>query len=168
MNNKAILLITIQLIVFNILGAQDIKESLGGIKTNFRIFSDTIDLKVIDQIIILKAEKQTYSDSNLGTGWGYGYQSFHLEFITKKNIKVDNYQYGTGRDNGSKLKLIFYDSNNNELASISIPFDYVDQYNNLSIINSPFFYSIDLIDIPIVLLDKTDKIDMIKMVGSKK
>lgn len=72
-----------------------------------------------------------------------------------------------GRDNGSKLKLIFYDSNNNELASISIPFDYVDLYNNLSIINSPFFYSIDLIDIPIVLLDKTDKIDMIKMVGSK-
>jgi hypothetical protein len=166
MTNKAILLITIQLIVFNMLEAQNIRESLGGIKTNFQIFSDTIDLKVSDLTIILRAEKKTFEDAAFGTGWGYGYQSYHLEFITKENIKVKNYPFRTGRDNGNKLELIFYDSDN-KLASISIPFDYVDIFNNSSIINSPFFYSIDLIDVPIVLLDKTVKIVMNKMVAKK-
>ena len=167
MTNKAILLITVQLIVFNVLSAQNIKESLGGVKTNFQIFSDTIDLKVSDQIIILRAEKKTHEDASFGTGWGYGYQSYHLEFITKKNITIKNYRFRAGRDNENKLELMFYDSNNNNLASISIPFDYVDLFNNSSIINSPFFYSIDLIDVPIVLLDKTNKIVMNKMVAKK-
>jgi hypothetical protein len=167
MNHRTILLITVYIFSVNILGAQNLKESLGGTKTNFQIYSDTVDLKVSDQIIILRTEKQTYSDSNYGTGWGYGYQSFHLEFITKKNIKIENYKYKTGRDNGNKLELIFYDSNNNILATSSFPYYYVDLYNNPSIIDSPFFYSIDLIDIPIVLLDKTAKIGMIKKVAEK-
>jgi hypothetical protein len=167
MNHKTILLITVYIFSANILGAQNLKESLGGTKTNFQIYSDTVDLKVSDQIIILRAEKQTYSDSNFGTGWGYGYQSFHLEFITKKNIEIEYFKFRNGRDNGTKLELLFYDSNNIVLTSSSIPYNYVDLYNNSSIIGSPFFYSIDLIDIPIVLLDKTAKISMIKKVAEK-
>jgi hypothetical protein len=167
MNHKTFLLIIVFIFSANILGAQNLKESLGGAKTNFQIYSDTVDLKVSDQIIILRAEKQTYSDSNYGTGWGYGYQSFHLEFITKKNIKVENYKFRNGRDNETKLELTFYDMNNGVLATTSFPYDYVDLYNNSSITDSPFFYSIDLIDIPIVLLDKTAKIGMIKKVAVK-
>jgi hypothetical protein len=167
MNHRTILLITAYVFSVNILGAQNLKDALGGIKTNFQIYSDTVDLKVSDQIIILRAEKNYNSDSNFGTGWGYGYQSFHLEFITKKNIKIENYKYKSGRDNENKLELIFYDSNNSVLATSSFPYNYVDLYNNPSIIDSPFFYSIDLIDIPIVLLDKTAKIGMIKKVASK-
>jgi hypothetical protein len=69
MNHRTILLITLYFFSANILEAQNLKESLGGTKTNFQIYSDTVDLKVSDQIIILRAEKQTYSDSNFGTGW---------------------------------------------------------------------------------------------------
>ncbi|MGB8491882.1 MAG: hypothetical protein WCE64_12570 [Bacteroidales bacterium] len=167
MNYKKILLIAAYIFSVNILAAQNLKESLGGIKTNFQIYSDTVDLKVSDQIIILRAEKNYYSDSNFGTGWGYGYQSFHLEFITKKNIKIENYKYRTLRDNENKLELIFYDSNNSVLATTSFPYDYVDLFNNSSIKDSPFFYSIDLIDIPVVLLDKTARIGMIKKVAKK-
>jgi hypothetical protein len=165
MNKKVIVLASVYMLSVSILGAQNISESLGAIKTNFRIYSDTIDLKVSDQIIILRAEKQTYSDSNFGTGWGYGYRSFHLEFITKKILKVENYHFRVGRDNENKLQLIFYDSNSSVLATISVPFNYVDLYNNSSITDSPFFYSIDLIDVPVVLLDKTAKINMIKKVA---
>lgn len=167
MNYKSILLIAAYLFSVNILGAQNLKESLGGIKTNFLIYSDTVDLKVSDQMIILRAERKSASDSNFGTGWGYGYQSFHLEFITKKNIIIENYKFRTGRDNGTKLELIFYDSNNSVLATSSIPYYDIDLYNNSSIIDSPFFYSIDLIDIPIVLLDKTVKIGTIKKVAER-
>jgi hypothetical protein len=167
MNHKIILLISLHIFSANIIGAQNLEESLGGTKTNFQIYSDTVNLKVSDQIIIKRAEKQTYSDSNFGTGWGYGYQSFHLEFITNKNIKIENYKYKAGRDNETKLELIFYDSNNRILATSSLPYYYVDLYNNPSITDSVFFYSIDLIDIPIVLLDKTAKIGMIKKVAEK-
>lgn len=167
MNYKSILLIAAYLFSVNILGAQNLKESLGGIKTNFLIYSDTVDLKVSDQMIILRAERKSASDSNFGTGWGYGYQSFHLEFITKKNIIIESYKFRTGRDNEMKLELIFYDSNNSVLATSSIPYYDIDLCNNSSIIDSPFFYSIDLIDIPIVLLDKTVKIGMIKKVAER-
>ena len=167
--NRIVLLIALQLFAVNILVAQNLKEALGGVKTNFQIFSDTIDLKVSNQIIILKAEKKhdQYADTYSGYGWGYGYQSFHLEFITKKNIKVDTFRFQKGRANEIKLELVFYDSNNTILASASIPFDQVDVFNNSSKADSPFFYSIDLIDIPIVLLDKTSKIGMIKKVASR-
>lgn len=168
MIKKGFLLIAIQLLfVVNLLGAQNLKESLGGTKTNFQIFSDTVDLKASDQILILKAEAKHEADATFGYGWGYGYQSFHLEFITKKNINVETFKYRTGRDNESRLELQFYDSENNMLASTSIPFDSVDLFNNSSIDGSPFFYSIDLIDIPIVLLDKTAKISMTKKVVGK-
>ena len=167
MTTKVFLFIAIQLFVVNILVAQNLKESLGGTKTNFQIFSDTVDLKVSDQIIILKAERNHYTDSSFGTGWGYGYQSFHLEFITKKNIKVETFKFRAGRDNGDKFDLIFYDADKNILGTTTIPSGDVDLFNNPSVVGSPFFYSIDLIDVPIVLLDKTAKIGMIKRVADK-
>ena len=165
MNHRTILVIALFVFSGISLEAQDLKESLGGTKTSFRIYSDTVDLKVSDQIIILRAEKQTYSDASFGTGWGYGYQSFHLEFITKKIILIENFKYKAGRDNESKLELIFYDSDNNVLATSVCPYDYVDLFNNPEINDSLYFYSIDLIDIPVVLLDKTASIGMIKKVA---
>lgn len=162
-----VLLIVIQLFVVNALEAQNLKESLGGIKTNFKIVSDTVDLRVSDQIIILRAEKKSSENSSFGTGWGYGYQSFHLEFIAKKEIKVETFKFKPGRDNESKLELTFYNSENSILASLSVPFDQVDALSNPTTSDRLFFYSIDLINIPVVLLEKTYKINMIKKVSSR-
>lgn len=156
-----------QLFVVNILVAQNLKESLGGIKTNFQIFSDTIDLKVSDQIIILEADQRHLLDFWDSNDMVYAYQSFHLEFIAKKEIKIETFKYRSGRDNGSKLEIIFYGSADKILASSSIPFKFVDLFSNPSIIDCPFFYSIDLVNIPIVLLDKTSKIGLIKKVATK-
>jgi len=167
MINKKVLIIVIQLFVANILVAQNLNESLGGVKTNFKIVSDTVDLKVSDQIIILKAEQKHYGSPTFGYGWGYGYQSFHLEFIAKKDIRIETFKFRTGRDNESKLELIFYNSENNILASTSVPFESVDLLSNPSTVDNSFFYSIDLIDIPIVLLEKTYKIGLTKKEASK-
>jgi hypothetical protein len=167
MKTKLILLIAILSVVFNS-NAQNLKESLGGIKTNFQFFSDTTNLKAIDQIIIQRAEKKSSSDSNFGTGWGYGYQSFHIEFITRKHLTVTKFAYKAGRNNNDKLELTFYDCNNIVLASYSADFSIVDLFNNSLSNDSQIFYSIDLIDIPIVLLDKTVKINLTKEISSKK
>lgn len=167
MINIRALLIVIQLFVVNTLVAQDLNDALGGVKTDFQIFSGTVDLDVSDQMIILKAKKRHEADFSFGHGWGYGYQSYHLEFIANKYFKVETFKHRTGGNNASRLEVIFYDSNNIILASSFIPFDNVLVFSNPPINMGPFFYSIDLIDIPIVLLNKTSKISMIKKVSSR-
>jgi hypothetical protein len=167
MIKKGIFIITMYLLVMNTLSAQNLKETLGGIKTNFQISSDSVNLNVGDQIIILKADKKFYTDCQCGTGYGYGYQSFHLEFTTKRQFTTRNYKFYVGRDNGDKILLRFYDADNNMLASYTSPFDIVDLYNNDRLRNSLFFCSIDLVDIPVLLLNKTFRIDIIKKVAAR-
>ena len=158
MKYKGILLIIIQLFVINILTAQSLSESLGGTKTNFRIYSGPTELITSDQIIILRAEKDTYSD--LYAGWGYGYRSFHLEFISNKNIVELQSDVKSER---YKMKLTFYDSDNKILTMVTLPSHYLNEYSNSSSEDALFIYSLDLIDIPVVILDKTKKIDIIKL-----
>lgn len=163
MKTRLVLFIAVQLFIINILGAQNLKESLGGIKTNFQIYSDTVDLKASDQFIILRTEKKIHTDEVGRFAWAYAYQSYHLEFVTKQNLKVEFFKKEAGKDHGSKLELTFYDSNNNVLTTTTLPYEYVDVFTNTTSMDNPNFYSIDLIDIPVVLLDKTAKINMIKL-----
>jgi hypothetical protein len=156
---KATILIILQIFIFQINCAQSISESLGGIKTKFEIFSDTIDLKVTDQIVILAAERRSYINADDQAGWGYGYQSVHFEFITKKKLM----EIPTVGKNKNKYKLTFSDQDNVILESILIPEYSVDMRINPNISNSSVFYSIDLIDTPVLILDKTKKIDIIKL-----
>lgn len=158
MKTKVVLFIVFQLLFINILGAQSLKESLGGVKTNFQIYSDTVDLKASDQIIISRAEVRTYSE-----GVSVAYQSYHLEFITKKDLIVDLLKYRTSIDKVSKLELSFYDLKNRRLTTIEIPSEYVNVFSNITNQDNQNFYSIDLIDLPIMLLDKTTKINMIRL-----
>ena len=170
MMNKTVLLVVLQLFVVNLLIAQkSLNESLGGIQTHFQIFSDSVDLKVSNQIIILKAEKKhdQYADSFSGWGWGYGYQSFHLEFETNEEIEVKPLHYEGIRKPESRFDLLFTDAENKVISSATIPVDYVDLLSNPKKEGDPYFYSIDLIDIPVVLLDKTSKINLVKRVPSR-
>lgn len=163
MKRKLSLFIIIQLIVLN-LYSQSLTESLGGINTNFQFYSDTVKLEVADQSIILRAEslRDTHISSNGGAGWGYGYQSYHLEFITKDELSVKTFPHKRFRNNNDRLKLIFYDSNNNSLASYLLFFDSNCLYND-----DLYFYSMDLIEIPLILLDRTVKIELLRLSASK-
>ena len=149
------------------INAQNLNESLGGVKTNFHFFSDATDLKVTDQVIILRAERKSYGDYINGYGWGYGYQSFHIEFITKELLAEKTFKYKAGHDNNDKLEFSFYDTDNVVLASYTADFGDVNILHNPSSGGGQFFYSIDLIDIPIVLLNKALKIDLVKKVSDK-
>lgn len=159
MKIKGIVLIVIQALVFN-LYSQNLSESLGGINTNFQFYSDTIDLKVTDQIIIRRAEKSIGSDfiGDAAAGWGYGYQSFHLEFVARENLKIKYFKHPKARTISDSLELTFYDSNNTVLANYLSDISIIDSYK---VHDSQFLYSIDLIDIPILFLDKTEKINLI-------
>ena len=166
MKTKMFLFIMFQLSLFNI-SAQNLEDSLGAVKTNFQLFSDTTNLNPTNQIIIQRAERKSYGDS-FGVGWGYGSQSLHIEFVSGKNLAEKKFKYRAGRDNEDKLELTFYDSGNVVLATCQMDFSLVDLLYNSSSDKSLFFYSIDLIDIPIVLLNKTVKINLIKNIADKK
>jgi len=148
MNIKAVFLILISFAIKGISDAQSVTEKLGGIKTNFSIYSDTIDLKTGNQVIILRAEKSAFSDDFSGYGYGYGYQSYHLEFCSKKDFVVKP-------EKGNKYRLVFYDSKRNMLVNSEIPAALVNFYYNFDPKDPKYFYSIDLIDIPGVVLDQT-------------
>lgn len=166
MKAKVFLFIMFQLSLFNI-SAQNLEDVLGGVKTNFQLFSDTTNLNPTNQIIIQRAERKSYGDYSFGTGWGYGYQSYHIEFVAGKNLAEKKFKFRAGRDNKDKLELTFYDSDNVVLATRLLDFSLVDLLYNSSSVKSLFFYSIDLIDIPVVLLNKTVKINLIKNIADK-
>lgn len=152
---KILLVIILQLFVFQIISAQSISESLGGIKTNFKLFSVKIDLEVTEQILVSAAERRTYI-SPMDAGWGYGYQSVHFEFITQKELKEI---LGEDKDK-NKYRLTFIDHENVILFAINLPEYSVKKYLNTDIVNSQVFYSIDFIDIPVLVLDKTKTINI--------
>jgi hypothetical protein len=155
MEKKLFLLVFLVLAFSCNLVSQPLSESLGGIKTNFQYFSDTVNLNVTDQILILRAEKRSHTNTVSGVGYGYGYQSFHLEFVSYMTLIKDYSQYNRSRI----LKLKFFDENKSELATRILPITDLDQVYNEDydprLMNHPIFYSIDLISVPIVLLDKT-------------
>ena len=155
---KLILFAVLQTFVLSVFMGQSLSESLGAIKTDFKLSSDTTDLNASDQIIVLGAEKRTYNSSD-GGGWGYGYQSFHLEFISIKKI----YTISGGTKERNNYRLTFSDKENYILAKINIPGHSFKMYTNPFIKNLSIFYSIDLIYIPALLLEKTSKIDIVKL-----
>lgn len=114
MNARIILIISIQLIFLN-LNSQDLIESLGGVKTIFQFTSDTVDLQVHDQCILLRATSENKEDTYNGTGWAYGYQSYHLEFVTQRKLTTRLQKLKFGQMPHQKIELVLYDSNNKVL-----------------------------------------------------
>ena len=154
---KVLLVVALQLFAFQIICAQSISESLGGIKTNFEIFSVKRDLEVTDQVLVLAAERRTYI-SPTDAGWGYGYQSVHFEFITR----IELIEILGENKNKNKYRLTFIDHENVILLAINLPDYSVKRYLNPDITKGQVFYSIDFIDIPVLVLDKTKTINIYK------
>ncbi|MDR2920089.1 MAG: hypothetical protein LBV72_12075 [Tannerella sp.] len=153
MRNKVLIFLTLIVTISSQLYAQELFESLGGVKTKFKIYSNMVDLEVKTQFIIKDAEK-SYGSYQDGT-YGYGYESYHLEFVTNRKLATIT----QNRSSVFTLQFTFYDSNDKILAEeTSFRSD-----NRISDTGKDglWFYSIDLIDIPISLLNHTAKIDIV-------
>lgn len=132
--------------------SQNLTEKLGGITTDFEIISDTNTLEVIDQVIIkrgLSDSKRNISLTPEGVyAYGYGLQTYRLEFITPNElVKIegrypDRYQYG----------LEFIDGNGYKLMEIRMTSENIISYLNEGNFN---IYSVNLQNIPLIVLNKT-------------
>lgn len=155
---KATFILVLHFFIYQV-NSQSISEKFGGTRTNFEVFSDTIDLKVTDQIVVLAAERKSYISADGYAGWGYGYQSIHFEFITQTYLL----EFPTSGKKKNTYKLTFSDQDNVVLHTIFIPEYSVVKCSNPNISNSRIFYSIDLINTPILILDKTKRIEIEKL-----
>jgi hypothetical protein len=144
------------------LNAQNLSESLGAVKTNFQFYSGAIDLEVSTQFIIKNAGSYyhtgTWGDG--AYGYGAGYESFRLEFVSAKPLFV-------ARDGRRTVyyKVVFYDSTNVRLGTMKYKVTSMRFLTNQDMLNSPYFYSLDLYDTPISLLERTASINIVEERG---
>lgn len=128
------------------LHAQNLIEQLGGVRTNFKFHCGMVDLEVKSQCIIKRAESGYGYTSLSDHVYGYGYESFHLEFETTVESDLNKtWEYGI---------ITFYDANDNILSTKSLWSRVLRSGKN------PWFYSVRLIDIPILILDNTSRIEI--------
>lgn len=158
---KTIFLIAaLQIMSVGFLSAQTLSEKLGAVKTEFIITSHGEELEVTNQVIAKRAERYydwgRYDDSVYG--YGYGYESFHLEFSVT-NGEIDLPQPGGLLKKEKLLVLDFYDENNNFIGSRRKALREVRRIENGMENDKLIHYTIDLINIPLPVLDAAKRID---------
>jgi len=171
MKQRKLFFLLFLLLSNNMIFSQALNEKLGGVKTNFIFFSDTVDLEVNNQFLIKSAEKFSdvdYLNTTDHFGYGGSYESYHLEFSTKKFLSV-----GYVKKPDYEFELSFYDGENKVIETLgySTVFErYTPNYVKKVTIagNSEMrFFSFDLINIPISLLEKANKINVKKIIDIK-
>ena len=158
-----IICISVNLLLSSFLHAQTLSEKLGGVRTDYVITSHGVELEITNQVISKRAERfYDWGGHNDGAyGYGYGYESFHLEF-TVKNGEIDTPQSGNLLKSERFIVLDFYDENGNLLGSRTRSVRDVRLVSNNSPSNKLNHYSIDLIAIPLPLLEAARRIDIFR------
>jgi hypothetical protein len=164
-NNLVLVLLTSLSLASN---AQSISEKLGGVATSFTIKSDTTLLNQERQIILQRGVAHSYADyeSSLegytyGYGYGYGYQSYHIEFVSTE--KIQELENRKRRKNSSyTYYLIFINKDSNRVHTQTIYEKDVKMIAGESGKETVYAYSINLADIPLILLDSVTEINIVK------
>ena len=155
------LIIVLQLFSFTDLVSQNLVESIGGYKTNYIITSDSIVINNKSQVLIRRAESNHISSAN--AGYGYGYESLHLEFISKDSIVTIE---RSKRSLFPFYVIQFYDVENSLIAQKYLMKNDIDILKNKE--NLIKTYSIELKDIPVSVLEITKKVNIYFSHYSKK
>ena len=158
-----ICIISLNLLLGGFLQAQSLAEKLGGVKTGFIISSHGVELEITNQVISKRAERfyDWGGHNDDAYGYGYGYESFHLEF-TVRDGEIDMPLSGTLLRSEKPIMLDFYDENGNLLGSRARWVGDIRLVSNNSPDNKLTHYSIDLIAIPLPLLDAAKRIDIFR------
>ena len=134
---------------------------VGGIKTDFIIITNTIEIPVVAQALLkrgisnYKSDYGLYHDGAYGHAYGYGLETFHFEFATTTTLTEI---YRNKENVGEKYyEIELLDENDKSLMITELDFDDVKiVYNGVDLTT----YSINFNKIPLILLDKTRKINI--------
>ena len=159
MNIRFLFVLLILSLTCSNINAQSIIEKLDGVKTDFVFTTDSIEIQIIDQAIIQRGffdyNVRTNSSSSYGHAYGFGLQAYHLEFITTSDLKTFE------KFKKKAVKAIYdiklYDENDTLLLNFKVAYSKSKASNKTSGITS---YSINLLQIPIIIFDKVKTIDV--------
>lgn len=123
-------------------------DKIKHIKTNFEFhyikrfqtkYEEILPIQIVKQVLLKRASfgQGSWADG----GYGYGYESYHLEF---KIVDDNEKEWRTS-------KAIFLDENNNTLCTLS-----VEGINNTSV-----YKKINLVNVSLLLLEDVAKIHLI-------
>ena len=144
-----VLLISVNTVAFG----QSLTEQLGGIRTDFTIYFQSKKIDVVDQLVIRRGlSKYNYEEEPImeyAYGYGYGLQTLRLEVMYRTNLVTDD------RKRRYYYRIVFFDKDGSILGSLDIA------RSDLIIVKGDVnVYSINLQDIPMVLLDHTTSMDI--------
>jgi len=173
MKKSIFLLLLFYFLLFTqILPAQNLVERLGGTNTDIQITNDGNDISVIAQAITQRGRASF--DDGFESAYGYGYQVFALEFTTKTKIKDKLVPVTlTSADEKYKResKMTFYAADGSVLIE--------EKKTELKKLfwktrvggmpdNEFYYYTLNLENYPLILLDKVARIDFSGIKESRK
>ena len=145
------------LILFSLsINAQSLLEAAGGIKTDFAFTTKDEDMGVESQILIRRSMEGTYN--GMGQAYAYNAEFFFLELMSTKGIATQK----INRKTTIFYLLKFYDANDQLIA------EYKRNKNQLKVKSNEqedakfYITSISLRNIPLVFLEKTQRVEVIK------
>jgi hypothetical protein len=144
--------------------AQSLIEKLGGIRTDFEIRSISTDVPVLSQAIVKRGMHRSRYHNGLDEAYGYAYgvQTYYLEFSTNSKLH-ERYVSKKGRWTYYEVKL--YDNSGKLIMEKKIDNHMVAISSNGDDLRT---YSLNLKEIPLILLDQTKKITIEKVRTYKK
>jgi len=144
---------------FGTLGAQNsdpspLTEQLGGVRTDFNMVIQGDTIPLMDQAIYLRGNIRWDIDAVLEYGAGAGLQNYRYEVLIDHAPEILE-KLNRRRTN---LQMRFYDSAGNMIYSGRFGSGLVQLIYSE---NRPTWMSVNLINIPFLILDRTDTISLI-------
>lgn len=138
---------------------QTLSESFGAQQTSFRITSDTLDLTPLTQQVV-KRGQANWGLGNSEAAYGYGYESLHLEFQTAKRILTQD-RFNQPYRKRWFLEVELLDPRGEQLARLELNTKNLREVWNEE--QTRYTYLLDLKNIPLLLLDQTERINLLRL-----
>lgn len=159
----SILIINLLLIIPLAMSAQNqsLIEQLEGVETSFKITWQENDLKLTDQAVFKRGlSRYKYGEEPVmeyGYGFGYGVETFRLEFMTNDSIEVIDSSY----KRRFNYEIVLVDSDDSILLKTNVNRSDILKFSNGKNLNT---ISINLQSLPLIVLNKTSviKISIVK------
>ncbi len=148
------------------ISAQSLTEKLGGTITNFQMTNNGNELEIVSQLIIPRGRSSYRYGSD--SSYGYANQVFIFEFISKTEIKEKEevvVMYTNTRSTANerrKAKVTFYAEDGSVLFEkryLNLMKEFEKKELGGTEENKLYFYTINLEEYSIALLEKTVRID---------
>ena len=158
-------LILCALLLFPMLiDGQSITEKLGGVITGYTIKSDSILLNHDRQVIIQRGAHHIKSNNALTGGkFGYGFQSFYLEFTSNKEFQIHKNSNFLGVLDDPYYSISLIDKSGTIYQDIILSNADILIHKGKNGDEAFYAYSINLNKIPLVELDSLIEINILRI-----